>query len=1002
MAINSLSASSYGLSGLVSGMNSQEMVEKMLSGTQAKIDKAGQKKTVLQYKQEMYREVANKLKALQSSYLSFTSQTNLLSSGFYNTMTTAITPPMGASAAFSVSASSSASTGSVIMNRIMQLATAQTSKTQADATQDVVAGLDQTVAARLLAQHQGGDATLNIRVGSKQAQFLNAPELFAGRTQSEIADIINAQFATDGVNAKADFVNNKLQIVAGNKNDHIVVQGNRLTDSNLAMKMFGNVAALSGQGTFEAEIDSERYNPSFTVNLDGRQQTIRLDLNALKSFVGDASTPSDGGAALKDSIQTQLTRAFGAAIKVDLTAEGIRFDVNEKSQRFTLTGGSMEMGALGLKAGVSNKLNTTLAIKDLNFATELQGNQQTFKINGVEFSYNSDASLGQIISDINGSSAGVKITYIESEDRFTIQRSETGTGTADELDSVISQTTGNLMSVLFGAEGGKTVTGQGVNMAMVGENFDVSEISHGGRFTFNMNGSNYTFNIGWRNGQETYTKESFAEGLNDAFRNSFGVMPDGTQAVTVAVNDAGGLTITANDKNVVISTAEYNEDTNTSLLGFSEDQRTLATNASTLEDAGISFGTDGGIQINLGGAGSPFNMTIGIDANELHPGMTMDDVAGLINRKIEEANQTLPAADQMTVLPRIDFDGHTAAFRVMGVDIPMEILMLEGSDGEGLDNLFGQMSLKTGQPAQTAGADPFLKQTDAGKNAIFELNGVEMQRSSNSFTVDGLTFTLHSTTLKDQTAVYDPATTNANDFYGPTGVAVTRDTDKIVEGFQEFLKSYNETIDYLYGLYKADATYRDYAPLTAKQKETMSDREIELWEEKSKEGLLRNDQNIERIINQMRKAMYSKPEGSTIAIYDLGITTSYYTNDGNLNAESIDQLRSAIEKDPEAVYRLFAGEGGLMEQLNDLINGAAKTSYGSPGTLVALAGSNALDTTSTIYKQIKEIDDQLLTLESRYWKEYDRYWKQYNQMEQLIQQMNNQTSWLAQLSGTGA
>ncbi len=996
MAINSLSASSYGLSGLISQMNTQDMVEKMLSGTQAKIDKAGQKKTVLQYKQELYRDVANKLKALQSSYLSFTSQTNLLSSGFYNTMSTSITPPVGASAAFSVSASSAANTGNVMMNRIMQLATAQTSKTQANATQDVVAGLDQTVAARLVQQNQGGNATLNIRVGGKTAQFLNAPELFAGKSQSEIADIINAQFTTDGVAAQASFVNNKLQIVAADKDAHIVVQGNALTGSPLAMKMFGDgVASLSGQGTFSAEIDSERYNPSITVNLDGRQQTIRLDLNALKSFVGDGSNPSDGGAALKDSLQTQLTRAFGAAIKVDMTADGIKFDVNEKSQRFTISGGSVEMGALGLKAGVSNKLNTTLAIKDLNFATELQGNQQTFKINGVEFSYNSDASLGQIISDINNSNAGVKITYIESEDRFTIQRSETGVGTADELDSVISQSTGNLMSVLFGAKGGNNVTGQGVNMAMVGENFDLSEISHGGKFTFNMNGSDYTFSVGWRDGQDTYTKDSFAAALNNAFRNSFGVLPDGTSAVEVTVNDAGGLTVTANDINLVISATKFHKDNNTSTLGFSEGQRTLATGASTLEDAGISFGTDGGITINLGG---PFTAPIDISASELHPGMTMNDVADLINTKIADANNALPAADQLSQLPRVDFDEHTAAFRVMGVDIPMEILVSEGSDGAGADNLFGQNRITTGQPAMMAGGGDFLMQTDAGKNAIFELNGVEMQRSSNSFTVDGLTFTLHSTTLKDQTQVYDPATATANDFIGPTSVSVTRDTEKIVEGMQEFLKTYNETMDYLYGLYKADATYRDYAPLTAKQKEGMSDREIEQWEEKSKEGLLRNDQNIGRIIDNMRKLMYSKPEGSNIAIYDLGITTSFYTNDGNLNAESIDKLRTAIEKDPDAVFKLFAGEGGIMEQLNDTINAAAKTSYGSPGTLVALAGSNALDTTSTIYKQIKEIDDQLSTLESRYWKEYDRYWKQYNQMEQLIQQMNNQSSWLAQLN----
>ncbi len=108
MAINSLSASSYGLSGLVSGMDSQSMVEKLLSGTQAKIDAKSQQKSVLQMKQQLYRDVAAKLKGLQTQFLSFTSGTNLLSSSFYDTMTATLSPPPGTSAAFGVTASSGA------------------------------------------------------------------------------------------------------------------------------------------------------------------------------------------------------------------------------------------------------------------------------------------------------------------------------------------------------------------------------------------------------------------------------------------------------------------------------------------------------------------------------------------------------------------------------------------------------------------------------------------------------------------------------------------------------------------------------------------------------------------------------------------------------------------------------------------------------------------------------------------------------------------------------
>ena len=66
MAINSLSASSYGLSGLVSGMDTETMVEKMLSGTKSKIVAQQQKKAQLEYKQQLYRDLATQLRNLQN------------------------------------------------------------------------------------------------------------------------------------------------------------------------------------------------------------------------------------------------------------------------------------------------------------------------------------------------------------------------------------------------------------------------------------------------------------------------------------------------------------------------------------------------------------------------------------------------------------------------------------------------------------------------------------------------------------------------------------------------------------------------------------------------------------------------------------------------------------------------------------------------------------------------------------------------------------------------
>ena len=107
-----------------------------------------------------------------------------------------------------------------------------------------------------------------------------------------------------------------------------------------------------------------------------------------------------------------------------------------------------------------------------------------------------------------------------------------------------------------------------------------------------------------------------------------------------------------------------------------------------------------------------------------------------------------------------------------------------------------------------------------------------------------------------------------------------------------------------------------------------------------------------------------------------------------------------INSDPEAIRQLFTDSvDGVATSLNNAINRAARSSSANPGRLVALAGSSKSDTSSSLYKQMKSIDDNLLTLQDRYDSEYQRYWSQFNAMEQYIQQMNQQASWLAQQLG---
>ena len=111
--------SSKGISGLQSGIDTEQLVKDMMSGTQGKIDKAKQEKQLLEWKQELYRNVIKSLTAFQSKFFSFSNEkTNLLSKSFFSAMTA-----KSSSAGITAVASSTALQAQIKVDYVSQLAT---------------------------------------------------------------------------------------------------------------------------------------------------------------------------------------------------------------------------------------------------------------------------------------------------------------------------------------------------------------------------------------------------------------------------------------------------------------------------------------------------------------------------------------------------------------------------------------------------------------------------------------------------------------------------------------------------------------------------------------------------------------------------------------------------------------------------------------------------------------------------------------------------------------
>ncbi|WP_289302134.1 flagellar filament capping protein FliD, partial [Enterocloster bolteae] len=320
--------------------------------------------------------------------------------------------------------------------------------------------------------------------------------------------------------------------------------------------------------------------------------------------------------------------------------------------------------------------------------------------------------------------------------------------------------------------------------------------------------------------------------------------------------------------------------------------------------------------------------------------------------------------------------GGTVTYADNKIQIDGVELTIEGTDADGkalMNSLFGSDTISNHTSADIT----------AGQNARLTVDGTVIERNSNTFELDGITMEL---------------TSEYHDTGTPIRLTTSRDTDKIVDSLKSFVEDYNALVEELNEHLKETANYKKYAPLTDEQKKEMSDKEIELWEEKSKEGLLHNDANITSFLGDMRMVLYSSVEGAGLSLYDIGIETSDNWRDNGKLVIDEDVLKSMAATNPDAICKLFTDrDQGLGTGMQNALKDAANVSSGSPGTMVRYAGTkDVLTTSNTLYEEMKHISETLSNLNTKYQLEKTRYWNQFNAMEQAISNMNSQSSWLTQ------
>lgn len=276
----------------------------------------------------------------------------------------------------------------------------------------------------------------------------------------------------------------------------------------------------------------------------------------------------------------------------------------------------------------------------------------------------------------------------------------------------------------------------------------------------------------------------------------------------------------------------------------------------------------------------------------------------------------------------------------------------------------------------------------AGSNAQIELNGAVFENTTNNFSINGLT--IQATALT-----------------GSEAVTITTDTDVdgIYDTIKDMLSEYNELIKTLDTAYNAESA-KGYEPLSDDEKESMSDDEVEKWETKIKDSLLRRDGTLDSVISSMKNTMLAgiTIDGKSYNLSTFGISTGSYFSSGT-NEKGVyhidgdeddstskgneDKLKAAIANDSDTVIKFFSQ---LANNLYSTLNKKLGTSN-SMSSYMSIYNDKEMATQYSEYKT--KISDQETKIST--WEDY--YYKKFSRMESALASLNSQASSISGLFG---
>lgn len=453
----------------------------------------------------------------------------------------------------------------------------------------------------------------------------------------------------------------------------------------------------------------------------------------------------------------------------------------------------------------------------------------------------------------------------------------------------------------------------------------------------------------------------------------------------------------------------------TSAIGLTNDQVIERINNSigNLGNAQVDGSGNINIKTSITGDGTKISATIreqilsdlGTDTEEAIVSMPLSELKGKSTTFIVNGKQvkldltTVPDAevekkinDTLSGVLNVAIDPlKNIEFKTKNIGIAQEIKVVDDStevvcgtsvDGYTNGKIENPLWKSTGTDIQGTISDTYGNTKD-----ISSVSG-----GKNVFTVDNVKFT-----ITDKTN-------------GDVLISGKEDNTEFVKNIKAFVEEYNKLVSKVHSLVNEKKQYT-YKPLTEEQKKEMSEEEIKLWNEKTKQGLLKNDDILRKLDNDLRQCFSTPMDGKMLSSIGITFNKDYNTKSGQLVVDET-KLSKALSEDSSEVLKMFTKMSdpalsgsekykntGIMQRLKDTLNEAAVKPTSKLLTKAGLEGRREYD--NDLYKSILKKEKEIKDLEKLLKIKENAYYTKFATLEKVMNGYNSQQAWLTQQFGGG-